>query len=40
MKKVLHEPTVRLRERAGAGEADDVAATVRELFGLAAPQDR
>jgi glutamyl-tRNA reductase len=37
VKKVLHEPTVRLRERAGAGEADDVAAAARELFGLAAP---
>ena len=39
VKKVLHEPTVRLRERAGAGEADDVAAAARELFGLA-PHDR
>jgi glutamyl-tRNA reductase len=39
VKKVLHEPTVRLRERAGAGEADEVAAAVRELFGLAAPRD-
>jgi glutamyl-tRNA reductase len=40
VKKVLHEPTVRLRERAGAGGAEDVAAAARELFGLAAPQDR
>jgi glutamyl-tRNA reductase len=40
VKKVLHEPTVRLRERAGAGEAGDVAAAARELFGLAAPHDR
>jgi glutamyl-tRNA reductase len=39
VKKLLHEPTVRLRERAGAGEADEVAAAVRELFGLAAPRD-
>jgi glutamyl-tRNA reductase len=39
VKKILHEPTVRLRERAGAGEADEVAAAVRELFGLAAPHD-
>ena len=39
VKKVLHEPTVRLRERAGAGEADEVAAAIRELFGLAAPRD-
>jgi hypothetical protein len=30
---------VRLRERAGQGEADEVAAAVRELFGLAAPRD-
>jgi glutamyl-tRNA reductase len=40
VKKVLHEPTVRLRERAGAGEADDVAAAARELFGLTPPQER
>jgi glutamyl-tRNA reductase len=40
VKKILHEPTVRLRERAGAGEADDVAAAVRELFGLASPREQ
>jgi glutamyl-tRNA reductase len=39
VKKLLHEPTARLRERAGAGEADDVASAVRELFGLAATRD-
>lgn len=39
VKKILHEPTVRLRERAGVGEADEVAAAVRELFGLTAPRD-
>jgi glutamyl-tRNA reductase len=39
VKKLLHEPTARLRERAGAGEADEVAAAVRELFGLAATRD-
>jgi glutamyl-tRNA reductase len=39
VKKLLHEPTVRLRERAGAGDADEVAAAVRELFGLAPPRD-
>ena len=39
VKKLLHEPTVRLRERAGEGEADDVAAAARELFGLDAPHD-
>jgi glutamyl-tRNA reductase len=38
--KLLHDPTVRARERAGAGEADDVADAVRELFGLSAPSDR
>lgn len=38
--KLLHDPTVRLRERAGAGDADEVADTVRELFGIAAPTDR
>jgi glutamyl-tRNA reductase len=40
VKKLLHEPTVRLRERAGDGDVDDVATAVRELFGLAARQDR
>jgi glutamyl-tRNA reductase len=38
VKKLLHEPTVRLRARAGEGDADEVAAAVRELFGLA-PRD-
>jgi glutamyl-tRNA reductase len=38
--KLLHDPTVRLRERAGAGDADEVAEAVRELFGLAAPHDQ
>jgi glutamyl-tRNA reductase len=40
VKRLLHDPTVRLRERAGTGDAGDVAAAVRELFGLAAPRDR
>jgi glutamyl-tRNA reductase len=39
VKKLLHEPTVRLRARAGEGDADEVAAAVRELFGLAASRD-
>jgi glutamyl-tRNA reductase len=39
VKKLLHEPTVRLRERAGAGEADEVAEAVRELFGLSSPRE-
>jgi len=39
VKKLLHEPTVRLRARAGEGDADEVAAAVRELFGLTAPRD-
>jgi glutamyl-tRNA reductase len=39
VKKLLHEPTVRLRERAGTGDADEVAAAVRELFGLASPRE-
>jgi hypothetical protein len=30
---------VRLRERAGAGEAEEVAAAVRELFGLDSPRE-
>ncbi len=37
--KLLHDPTVRLRQRAGAGEADQVAEAVRELFGLSSPRD-
>jgi glutamyl-tRNA reductase len=39
VKKLLHEPTVRLRERAGDGDADDVAAAARELFGLTVHRD-
>ena len=39
VKKLLHDPTVRARERAGAGEADEVAEAVRELFGISAPRD-
>jgi glutamyl-tRNA reductase len=39
VKKLLHDPTVRARERAGAGEADDVADAVRDLFGISAPTD-
>jgi glutamyl-tRNA reductase len=39
VKKLLHEPTVRLRERAGTGDADEVADAARELFGLTAPRD-
>ena len=38
--KLLHEPTVRLRERAGDGGADEFAAAVRELFGLVAPREQ
>lgn len=39
VKKLLHEPTVRLRERAGEAGTDDVASAVRELFGLSSPTD-
>jgi glutamyl-tRNA reductase len=38
--KLLHEPTVRLRERAGEGGADEAVAALRELFRLAAPHER
>ena len=38
--KLLHDPTVRARERAGSGDAGDVAEAVRELFGISAPVDR
>ena len=37
--KLLHDPTVRVRERAGAGEAEQVAETVRYLFGISDPRD-
>ncbi|HSF60362.1 MAG TPA: glutamyl-tRNA reductase [Gaiellaceae bacterium] len=40
VKRLLHEPTVRLREQAGTGDSDEIADAVRELFGLAAPRDR
>jgi glutamyl-tRNA reductase len=40
VKKLLHDPTVRARERAGDGEADEVAGAVRDLFGLSAPSDQ
>jgi glutamyl-tRNA reductase len=39
VKKLLHDPTVRTRERAGAGDADEVAEAVRDLFGISAPSD-
>jgi glutamyl-tRNA reductase len=38
--KLLHDPTVRARRRAGAGDADAVADAVRDLFGLPAPSDQ
>lgn len=34
VKKLLHEPTARLRERAGTGDAEEAAAAARDLFGL------
>lgn len=37
VKRLLHDPTVRARERAGAGSADEVADAVRDLFGLSSP---
>ena len=39
VKKLLHDPTVRARERAGEGDADEVAVAVRDLFGISAPAD-
>jgi glutamyl-tRNA reductase len=39
VKRLLHDPTVRARERAGAGNADEVADAVRDLFGISAPRD-
>jgi glutamyl-tRNA reductase len=40
VKRLLHDPTVRARERAGAGNADEVADAVRGLFGISPPSDR
>jgi glutamyl-tRNA reductase len=37
--RLLHEPTARLRERAGAGEGDEVAAAIRELFGITSQRE-
>lgn len=39
VKKLLHEPTARLREHAGGGDGDRIAALARELFGLASPRE-
>jgi glutamyl-tRNA reductase len=39
VKRLLHDPTVRARQRAGAGSADEVAEAVRDLFGISAPSD-
>jgi glutamyl-tRNA reductase len=39
VKRLLHDPTVRARARAGAGDADEVAEAVRDLFGISAPSD-
>lgn len=40
VKRLLHDPTVRARERAGAGNADEVAHAVRDLFGISPPSDQ
>jgi glutamyl-tRNA reductase len=40
VKRLLHDPTVRARERAGTGSADEVADAVRNLFGLSAPSEQ
>jgi glutamyl-tRNA reductase len=40
VKRLLHDPTVRAREQAGAGNADEVADAVRDLFGISPPSDR
>ncbi len=39
VKKLLHDPTVRARERAGAGEVEEVADAVRDLFGISNTSD-
>jgi len=40
VKRLLHDPTVRARERAGAGDGDEVVDAVRDLFGISAPSDQ
>jgi glutamyl-tRNA reductase len=40
VKRLLHDPTVRARERAGAGDASEVAGAVRDLFGVSPPSDQ
>ena len=40
VKRLLHDPTVRARERAGTGNAEEVADAVRDLFGISAPGDQ
>ncbi|HEX4746068.1 MAG TPA: glutamyl-tRNA reductase [Gaiellaceae bacterium] len=40
VKRLLHDPTVRARARAGDGNADEVADAVRDLFGLSAPREQ
>jgi len=37
--RLLHEPTTRLRERADRGDAEELATAVRDLFGLAVPNE-
>jgi len=39
VKKLLHEPTIRLRQRAASQDTDEVVAAIRELFGPPAPRD-
>jgi glutamyl-tRNA reductase len=39
VKRLLHDPTVRARERAADGGADEVAEAFRDLFGLSASSD-
>jgi glutamyl-tRNA reductase len=38
--KLLHDPTVRIRERARTGKEEDVLELVQELFGLTVSSDR
>jgi glutamyl-tRNA reductase len=40
VKRLLHDPTVRARERAGAGNADEIADAVRDLFGISTSSDQ
>jgi glutamyl-tRNA reductase len=40
VKRLLHDPTVRARARAGDGNVDEVSDAVRDLFGISDPREQ